>query len=104
MIWMLIAGLSLIVFVNRYIFLSPQFSFSLPVFVEKMLKYAAPCLMISMCIPIIFYDHHQLRAGVNNVYLWSAIFTILITLWTRKMLLSISMSLLLFYVLNYFLS
>lgn len=101
-IWLLIIGLSVIVFVNRYVFLEPKFTFQLPVFIEKMLKYAAPCLMISVCIPIIFYNGEQFREMTNNIYLVSAILTIFITLKTRKMLLSIVMSLLIFYSLSYF--
>ncbi|OTG87591.1 branched-chain amino acid transporter [Acinetobacter sp. ANC 4558] len=104
MSWMLIIGLSLIVFINRYIFLEPKFQFQLPIFIQKMLKYAAPCLMVSLCVPIIFYQNHEFRELIHNVYLYSAIITIVVAQLTQKLLLSIVLSLFSFYGLMYFLN
>ena len=65
-----------------------------------MLKYAAPCLMISICLPLVFFDVGQWKGVFQNSYLYGAIFTLLITLLTRKLLLSILLSLGFFYGLN----
>ena len=99
MIWLLILGLSAIVFFNRYVFLAPTFAFQLPKFVTKMLNYAAPCLMVSLCIPIIFFQSSQFRGVIDNIYLYSAILTILFVLITRHLLMSVVFSLMTFYLL-----
>ncbi|ALH95649.1 AzlD domain-containing protein [Acinetobacter equi] len=103
MIWLLILGLSSIVFFNRYVFLEPTIRFHLPKFLTKMLNYAAPCLMVSLCIPIIFYQSSQFRGVIDNIYLYSAIFTILFVLITRHLLMSVVFSLMFFYFLLYIL-
>lgn len=66
-----------------------------------MLKYAAPCLMISIATPIVFFDHATWKGMGHNEYIYGAIFCILITAITQKMLLSIVASLLFFYGLLY---
>lgn len=102
MTWVFILSLSCITFFNRYLFLEPKTRIKLPLFVMRMLKYAAPCLMISICIPLIFFEAGQLKNLIYNNYLYGAIFTLCISLYTRRLLLSIMLSLLFFYVLQAF--
>lgn len=104
MSWIFIFGLALIVFVNRYVFLEPNFTFKLPDFVERMLGYAAPCLMISICFPIIFYQGNEFRDIDDNMYLYGAIFTLVVVKYTKNMLLNIVLSLVFFYGLIYWLN
>ncbi|WP_317033345.1 AzlD domain-containing protein [Acinetobacter sp. SAAs474] len=104
MSWMMILGLAVIVLMNRYLFLDRHFYFKLPTFIENMLKYAAPSLMISMSIPIIFYQQQDFRGVVDNLYVYAAIVTVLLVLYTRKMLLSILGSLIFFYSIIYFMT
>ncbi|VCZ60903.1 hypothetical protein BANRA_03736 [Acinetobacter baumannii] len=39
---------------NRYYFLEPNVKVKLPVLMNKMLNYSAPCLLSAICIPVIF--------------------------------------------------
>ena len=98
MTWTYIFILAAIVFFNRYLFLEPRVDIKFPHFFEKMLKYSAPCLLTAICAPIIFYQDDTFRAFANNPYLYGAIFCVLMILWLKKMLLSIILSLVFFYM------
>ena len=100
MTWLFVFSLTCVTFFNRYLFLVPKTQIRLPKFATRMLKYAAPCLMISICLPLVFFDVGQWKGVFQNSYLYGAIFTLLITLLTRKLLLSILLSLGFFYGLN----
>lgn len=54
MSWLMILGLAAIVFFNRYYFLEPNVKVKLPVLMNKMLNYSAPCLLSAICIPVSF--------------------------------------------------
>ena len=98
MTWTYIFILAAIVFFNRYLFLEPRVDIKFPHFFEKMLKYSAPCLLTAICAPIIFYQDDAFRAFANNPYLYGAIFCVLMILWLKKMLLSIILSFVFFYM------
>lgn len=100
MTWFFVISLACVTFFNRYLFLEPRTRINLPSFVIRMLKYAAPCLMISICLPLIFFEQGEFRGLVHNSYLYGAIFTLCITLITRRLLISIVFSLVFFYALN----
>ena len=100
MTWLFVFSLSCVTFFNRYLFLEPKTQIRLPLLVTRMLKYAAPCLMISICLPLVFFENGQARGLIQNSYFYGAIFTLFITLLTRKLLLSILLSLGFFYGLN----
>ena len=102
MTWTYILILAAIVFFNRYLFLEPRVDIKFPHFFEKMLKYSAPCLLTAICAPIIFYQDDAFRAFANNPYLYGAIFCVLMILWLKKMLLSIILSLVFFYMVTMF--
>jgi branched-subunit amino acid transport protein len=52
----MILGLAAILFFNRYYFLEPNVKVKLPIFINKMLNYSAPCLLSAICIPIVFFE------------------------------------------------
>lgn len=103
MSWTLLIGLAMVTFFNRYVFLEPKTRIVVPQFVMSMLNYAAPCLMISIAMPIVFFDHHVWKGIVQNSYFYGAVFCILMTVVTRKLLMSIVTSLVFFYGLLYLL-
>ena len=104
MSWMLIIGMTLILFFNRYFFLEPKVAVKLPVFIERMLRYAAPCLLSVICIPIIFFDAEGgMKPLLNNAYLYAAIFACVISLRIRNVLLSLVCSMAFFYILLFLL-
>lgn len=103
MSWLLIITLSLLVFINRYLFLEPNLRLQLPSVIHGMLYYAAPCLLSAICIPVIFFDQqHQFRTGLDNAYVWAALATALCYLISKRILLSSVVGFVLFYALFLF--
>ncbi|SEL23562.1 AzlD domain-containing protein [Acinetobacter sp. DSM 11652] len=101
MSWMLLLGLSIMIFINRYLFLEPRVNVPLPRILKKMLKYSAPCLLTAICVPIVFYEAAELRVMSSNHYLWAAIFCVLLALISQKVISNLVFTLLFFYLINY---
>ncbi|MER8075326.1 AzlD domain-containing protein [Acinetobacter pittii] len=101
MSWFMILGLAAIVFFNRYYFLEPHVKIKLPLILNKMLNYSAPCLLTAICIPVIFFDGNHLRGVINNPYIYAAIFCIVIDMYLKKVLLGVIASLGFFYFINF---
>lgn len=53
MSWFMILGLAAIVFLIAIIFRTSR-KIKLPLILNKMLNYSAPCLLTAICIPVIF--------------------------------------------------
>ncbi|UOO91164.1 AzlD domain-containing protein [Vitreoscilla massiliensis] len=102
MTWPLLLTLAAVVFFNRYVFLEPKVAVRLPKLLERMLHYAAPCLLTAICVPIVFYDEAGAWRGLShNAYLYAALFCIAIAWKTRRVLLSMGCSMVVFYGLMY---
>ena len=69
MSWLMILGLAAIVFFNRYYFLEPSVKVKLPILMNKMLNYSAPCLLTAICIPVIFFEGNELRGFLDNPFI-----------------------------------
>lgn len=101
MSWFMILGLAAIVFFNRYYFLEPTVKIKLPLIMNKMLNYSAPCLLTAICIPVVFFEGDNLKGIIDNPYIYGAIFCIVIALYLKKVLLSVIASLVFFYFINF---
>ncbi|UGQ27367.1 AzlD domain-containing protein [Acinetobacter calcoaceticus] len=101
MSWFMILGLAAIVFFNRYYFLEPNVKIKLPLIMNKMLNYSAPCLLTAICIPIVFFDGYNLKGVLDNSYIYAAIFCIVISIYLKRVLLSVIASLVFFYFINF---
>ncbi|PTV43413.1 branched-chain amino acid transporter [Acinetobacter oleivorans] len=101
MSWFMILGLAAIVFFNRYYFLEPTVKIKLPLIINKMLNYSAPCLLTAICIPVVFFDGDNLKGIIDNPYIYAAIFCIVIALYLKKVLFSVIASLVFFYFINF---
>jgi len=97
----MILGLAAIVFFNRYYFLEPNVKIKLPLVMNKMLNYSAPCLLTAICIPVIFFDGDNLKGILDNPYFYAAIFCIVIAIYLKRVLLSVIASLVFFYFINF---
>lgn len=102
MSWSLLLTLAVIVFFNRYIFLEPKFAIRLPAVFQKMLQYSAPCLLVAICAPIVFFQDNQLRLDLLNPYLLSAGLCVILAFIGRHILLNLVLCLICFYTLNFF--
>ena len=103
MIWLLIFALAGIVLFNRYLLLEPRLPIRLPIFVRQALQYSAPCLLTAICGPIIFVKDHQLDLSLANPYLLAGLCAIGLMLWSRNVLLSVALSVALFYLFRWWL-
>ncbi|MEB3865117.1 MULTISPECIES: AzlD domain-containing protein [Acinetobacter] len=101
MSWFVILGLAAIVFFNRYYFLEPNVKVKLPLVMNKMLNYSAPCLLTAICIPVVFFDGDNLKGIVDNPYIYAAIFCLVISIYLKRVLLSVIASLVFFYFINF---
>jgi len=101
MSWFMILGLAAIVFFNRYYFLEPNVKVKMPLVMNKMLNYSAPCLLTAICIPVVFFDGDNLKGVVDNPYIYAAIFCLVISIYLKRVLLSVITSLVFFYFINF---
>ncbi|MCU7696215.1 AzlD domain-containing protein [Acinetobacter sp. AYS6] len=101
MSWFMILALAVIVFFNRYYFLEPNVKVKLPLIMNKMLNYSAPCLLTAICIPIIFFEGDNLKGILANPYIYAAIFCVAIAFYLKRVLLSVIASLIFFYFINF---
>ena len=101
MTWALLFTLALIVFFNRYFFLEPSVKVKFPDFFQQMLQYSAPCLLTAICAPIVFFQGETLRVAVLNPYLMGAVLSIIFAMIFKKILVSLSLSLLCFYLMQF---
>ncbi|ANY86777.1 MULTISPECIES: AzlD domain-containing protein [Pseudomonas] len=100
MTWLLIFAMGLVVFLNRYAFLEPRLPLRLSSNARQFLGFAVPGMLTAICGPIIFLPGHQLDLSVTNPYLLGSLVAIALVLLTRSVLLSMLVSMLIFFILR----
>ncbi|EKN43569.1 MULTISPECIES: AzlD domain-containing protein [Pseudomonas syringae group] len=97
MIFAVIIGMGLAVFFNRYVFLEPRLPFTLGRNARDFLGFAVPGMLTAICGPIIFLPEHRLELSLTNPYLLGALCTIVLMLWTKRVLTSVVLGMGCFY-------
>ncbi|CAM3870905.1 Branched chain amino acid ABC transporter [Pseudomonas reidholzensis] len=100
MIWLLIVAMGVVVFLNRYAFLEPRLPLRLSSNARQFLGFAVPGMLTAICGPIIFLPGHQLDLSLGNPYLLGSLVAIALVLLTRSVLLSMLVSMLIFFLLR----
>ncbi|BBR53765.1 MULTISPECIES: AzlD domain-containing protein [Pseudomonas] len=100
MTWLLIFAMGLVVFLNRYAFLEPRLPLRLSSNARQFLGFAVPGMLTAICGPIIFLPGHQLDLSLTNPYLLGSLVAIALVLLTRSVLLSMLVSMLIFFLLR----
>ncbi|QXI35463.1 AzlD domain-containing protein [Pseudomonas promysalinigenes] len=100
MIWLLIFAMGAVVFLNRYAFLEPRLPLRLSSNARQFLGFAIPGMLTAICGPIIFLPGHQLDLSPLNPYLLGALAAVALVLLTRSVLLSMLVSMLMFFLLR----
>lgn len=100
MIWLLIFAMGAVVFLNRYAFLEPRLPLRLSSKARQFLGFAVPGMLTAICGPIIFLPDHQLDLSPLNPYLLGALAAVALVLLTRSVLLSMLVSMLMFFLLR----
>jgi branched-subunit amino acid transport protein len=103
MIFAMIAGMSLIVFLNRYVFIEPRLPLRLSSNVRQFLGFAVPGMLTAICGPIVFMPDRQLNLNPDNPYLISAAVAVGLILLTRNTLVSMLLSMGFFFLLKWLL-
>lgn len=98
MIFVMIVGMGLLVFFNRYLFIEPRLPVRLNRGVREFLGFAVPGMLTAICGPIIFMADHQLNLSVTNPYLLAGLCAVGLMLWTRSVMLTVVLSMALFYL------
>lgn len=104
MIFLLIFGMGLLVFLNRYAFLEPRLPLRLSSNARQFLGFAVPGMLTAICGPIVFLPEHQLDLSPGNPYLVGSLVAIVLVLWTRSVLFSMLASMAFFFVLRWWLN
>jgi branched-subunit amino acid transport protein len=100
MTWLLIFAMGAVVFLNRYAFLEPRLPLRLSSNARQFLGFAVPGMLTAICGPIIFLPGHQLDLSPLNPYLLGALAAVALVLLTRSVLLSMLVSMLMFFLLR----
>ena len=103
MIWLIIGGMTLILFFNRYLFLEPRLPIRLNRRAKEFLGFAVPGMLTAICGPIIFVKDHRLDLSADNPYLLAGLCAIGLMLWSRNVLISVASSVGLFYLFRWWL-
>jgi len=100
MVWLVIALMSLILFMNRYIFLEPRLPLKLGRNLRDFLGFAVPGLLTAICAPIIFLPEGHLNLAPTNPYLLAGLFAVGVMIWKKNVLLTLGLSMAMFYLLR----
>lgn len=98
MIFVMIVAMGLIVFFNRYLFIEPRLPVRLTRGTREFLGFAVPGMLTAICGPIIFFADHRLNLSPANPYLLAGICAVALMVWTRNVLLTVLLSMALFYL------
>jgi len=101
MVWAVIFGMGLLVFLNRYVFLEPRLPLRLGSNARQFLGFAVPGMLTAICGPIVFMPDHQLNLQWHNPYLLSSLVAIALVVFTRNTLLSMLLSMAFFFLLRW---
>ncbi|MCL1117497.1 AzlD domain-containing protein [Shewanella aestuarii] len=99
MIWLTIILMAIIVFASRHVLLEPKVPIRLSKKTLTFLSYSAPAVLTAIFAPIVFVPNNQLDLSLSNPYLVCAIVATLLAWLTKNTLLTIVISMGLFFLL-----
>ena len=103
MIDIMIVAMGLVVFFNRYLFIEPRLPVRLNRGAREFLGFAVPGMLTAICGPIIFLADHHLNLSPANPYLLAGISAVGLMYWTRNVLVTVLLSMALFYLFRWLL-
>lgn len=99
MIWLTIILMAIIVFASRHALLEPRVPIRLSQKTLTFLSYSAPAVLTAIFAPIVFAPNNQLDLSLSNPYLICALVATLLAWFTKNTLLTIVISMGLFFML-----
>ncbi|MDD0974768.1 AzlD domain-containing protein [Pseudomonas fontis] len=104
MTFVVIFGMGLVVFLNRYAFIEPRLPLRLSSNARQFLGFAVPGMLTAICGPIVFLPNHQLDLSPSSPYLVGSLVAIVLVLLTRSTLFSMLASMAFFFVYRWWLN
>ncbi|MCF7353287.1 AzlD domain-containing protein [Vibrio sp. CK2-1] len=100
MILLSILAMTAVVFLSRYLFLSPKLPLKLNGNAQRLLSYSSPAVLTAIWAPIVFVHDDRLSVSYHNPYLIAAILAAFIAWKTKNVIATTVLSMLCFFVLN----
>lgn len=100
MILFSILAMTAVVFLSRYLFLSPKLPLKLNGNAQRLLSYSSPAVLTAIWAPIVFIHDDRLSVSYHNPYLIAAILAAFIAWKTKNVIATTVLSMLCFFVLN----
>jgi len=102
-IWLMIAGMAVITFTVRYVFLARSVPIAISPAAQRLLTYSAPAVLTAMWVPIVFMPNGELAMSVTNPSLLAAIIAVILAVSRVHMLVVVIASMVSFLLLRHFL-
>lgn len=96
MVWLIIIGMTAIIFASRYVLLEPRLPVRLGPRVRQLLSFSTVSVLPALTAPMIFVRDEQLTLELFNPYLLGAILAAVLMLVTKHTLFSVIVSMLAF--------
>jgi len=87
--WILVAGMAVIAFFTRAVFVLPGSRFRLPTTAERVLRYAPAAALMAIIVPGLALTHGALAISVENPRLLAGLVAFAIAATTRNVMLTI---------------
>ena len=88
-LWLLIIAAGIVTFAMRLSFIALLGKIDLPALLEKGLKYVPVAVLPALIAPALFYQQGQLNLSVGNERLIAGLAAVIVTVYTKNMLLTI---------------
>lgn len=98
MILLSILAMTVVVFISRYLFLSPKLPLKLSSNTQRLLSYSSPAVLTAIWAPIVFIHDGALALSLYNPYLIAAVLAAFIAWKTKNVIATTLISMAVFFV------
>ena len=99
-LWLLIIAAGIVTFAMRLSFIALLGKIDLPALLEKGLKYVPVAVLPALIAPALFYQQGQLNLSVGNERLIAGLVAVIVTVYTKNMLLTIGVGMIVLWALQ----
>lgn len=99
-LWLLILAAGLVTFAVRLSFIALLGKVELPVLLERGLRYVPVAVLPALIAPALFYQQGQLELSVTNYRLFSGVVAVAVAAYTKNLLLTIGIGMVVLWILQ----
>ncbi len=96
MIALLLAGMTLLVFLSRYLFLEPRLPISLGPRLRQLMAFSTPAVLAAIISPMVFVENQEFVTALDNPYLLGTLCAVILIVLTRNTLITTIVSMAVF--------